>query len=126
MVPGDSTAGVVTVQNNGTAPLKYWVDASPSNDDGKGLGAALTVKVTGDVGHRRLRARDHLCRVSPWPARAPRSPPTCSARRRPGGLLAAGASETRLHPGHAADQRRASSLQGATTDVTFTFTGTSF
>lgn len=49
MEPGDSTAGVLTVNNAGTAPLNYYVDASTTNADGKGLGASLTAKVTADA-----------------------------------------------------------------------------
>lgn len=47
--PGDTTAGVLTVKNAGTAPVNYYVDASVTNADGKGLGASLTAKVTADA-----------------------------------------------------------------------------
>ena len=47
MVPGQSSAGVITVKNGGLSPLTYYVNGSASNGDGKGLGAALVVKVTG-------------------------------------------------------------------------------
>src|SRR5690349_443211 len=47
MVPGNTVAGVITVTNFGNSPFTYYVDASASNADTKGLGAALVVKVTG-------------------------------------------------------------------------------
>ncbi|MET3963656.1 putative ribosomally synthesized peptide with SipW-like signal peptide [Marmoricola sp. OAE513] len=47
IVPGQSTAGVITVRNNGLSPLTYYAHGAASNADGKGLGAALVVKVTG-------------------------------------------------------------------------------
>lgn len=47
MVPGDTTAGVLTVRNAGRSPLKYTVDATATNADGKNLASVLVVKVTG-------------------------------------------------------------------------------
>jgi len=44
MVPGNSTASVVTVKNAGTIPLTYYATATA----GGTLGPALAVKVTGD------------------------------------------------------------------------------
>lgn len=44
--PGGSTAGVMTVRNNGTVPLTYYVDANATNADGKGLASSLVVTVT--------------------------------------------------------------------------------
>jgi hypothetical protein len=49
MEPGDSSAGVLTVKNAGTAPLRYYVDASVTNADSKGLGSSLVAKVTADA-----------------------------------------------------------------------------
>src|SRR3712207_1840131 len=46
MVPGNTTAGVLVVKNSGTAPLKYYVDATASNPT---LGSALVAKVTTDA-----------------------------------------------------------------------------
>lgn len=46
MVPGDTTAGVLVVKNSGRSPLKYTVDASATNGDGKNLASVLVVKVT--------------------------------------------------------------------------------
>lgn len=50
MVPGSSTAAVLTVRNNGTAPLAFVATSSAVNTpSGKDLAAAMTVKVTGDA-----------------------------------------------------------------------------
>ena len=102
MVPGDSTAGVVTVKNSGTAPLKYYVDASPSNADGKGLGAALAVKVTGDSATSGSGTGSHL-----RGGRAvARRRPTFTASMLGSAAIAAAARRRRVrdgvHPGDAA------------------------
>ena len=44
-VPGNSNAGVLTIRNNGLAPLKYTATAA-ATDDGKNLRGSLIVKVT--------------------------------------------------------------------------------
>lgn len=49
MEGGDSTAGVLTVSNAGDVPLSYYVDASATNTDGKGLASQLAVKVTSNA-----------------------------------------------------------------------------
>jgi predicted ribosomally synthesized peptide with SipW-like signal peptide len=120
MVPGNTVAGVLTVSNSGTAPLKYTGATTASNGDGKGLATALTVKVT---------TAAVVTGSSPTA--------TCGGTTVAGGgialngslvgtgrLLAPGAGETLCVqvtlPGSAA-----SSLQGATTNVSFSFTGTS-
>ncbi|SDS84513.1 TasA family protein [Microlunatus soli] len=43
MVPGNSTAAVLTVRNAGTVPLTYYATSTASSN----LGSALTTKVTG-------------------------------------------------------------------------------
>jgi predicted ribosomally synthesized peptide with SipW-like signal peptide len=123
MVPGNTTAGVVTVKNGGTAPLKYYVDASASNADGKGLGAALVAKVTGDAattgssptvtcGGSALSGTSTAFGSNLVSSSTPRQ-------------LAAGASETLCFQA-TLPSSAASSLQNATTNITFTFSGTSF
>ncbi len=120
MVPGNSTAGILTIKNNGTAPLKYTAAATASNADGKGLGAALVVKVTADSS------------VTATPPTA-----TCAGAALLGSgtalnaslvptgrLLAAGASET-ICIQVTLPVSAVTALQGATTSVGFTFTGTS-
>jgi predicted ribosomally synthesized peptide with SipW-like signal peptide len=120
MVPGNSVAAVLTVKNAGTAPLKYTASTTASNTDGKGLGTTLVVKVTGDAS---------VTGTSPTA--------TCAGTAlsgtgtafggslvSTGRLLAAGASET-LCVQVTLPASAPTSLQGATTGVGFTFTGTS-
>lgn len=120
MVPGNSTAAVLTVKNSGTAPLKFTATSSGTNADGKGLAAALSVKVTGDT---------------TTGGTAPAT--TCPGAALPGGgttlggsllstgrQLAAGASE-KVCVQLSLPLSAATSLQGAATSVTLTFTGTS-
>ena len=123
MVPGNSTAGVLTVKNNGTAPLKYSVDATASNADLKGLGAALVVKVTGDAatsGSSPSVTCAGTALSNTGTTFAANLVSSTTPRQ-----LNAGASETlciqATLPGAAAN-----SLQAASTNVGFTFTGNSF
>lgn len=120
MVPGNSVAGVLTIKNAGTAPFTYYGDAAASNADGKGLGAALLVKVTGDA----------LTTGSSPTVTCPGTPLTGTGSSFTSSLvgssgtprqLAAGASET-ICIQASLPATAASSLQGATTNVTFTFT----
>lgn len=46
LVPGSSTAGVLTISNSGTSPLKYTAATTASNADGLNLRASLVVKVS--------------------------------------------------------------------------------
>lgn len=46
MEGGDSTAGVLTVKNNGDVPLTYYVSTSATNADGKNLASQFAVRVT--------------------------------------------------------------------------------
>ncbi|QDP94520.1 hypothetical protein FOE78_00040 [Microlunatus elymi] len=45
MVPGNSSAAVLTVRNGGTVPLTYYADSTA----GGTLGSAFTVKITADT-----------------------------------------------------------------------------
>jgi hypothetical protein len=49
MVPGSTSAGVLTVKNAGSSDLTYTVSAAGTNGDGKGLAALLLARVTTDV-----------------------------------------------------------------------------
>jgi predicted ribosomally synthesized peptide with SipW-like signal peptide len=120
MVPGNSVAGVLTVKNSGTAPLKYTATSSATNGDSKNLRGNLTVKVTGD-GNVTGSSPSATCAGSALSG-------TGSGLN--GGLVTTG----RLLSSNASENlciqvtlptSAASSLQGATTDVTLTFTGTS-
>lgn len=123
MVPGNSTAGVLTVSNSGTAPLRWSLDASASNADGKGLGAALVVKVTGDAATAGS-SPTATCSGSALPGTgasfAADLVPAASPR-----TLAAGASET-ICLQATLPTGASSALQAATTTVSLTFTGTSY
>lgn len=119
MVPGNSVAGVLTIKNNGTAPLKYTALTTASNADGKGLGAALTVKVTGGTVTGTSPAA--TCSGS---ALAGTGTALGGTLVTTGRLLAPAATEA-LCVEVLLPLAAASSLQGATTNVAFTFTGTS-
>lgn len=121
MVPGNTTAGVLTVKNNGTAPLKYSVSATASNADTLGLGAALVAKVTADT---------TVTGVSPTAtcagtALAGSGTAFTAALISPNGRqLAPGASET-ICVQATLPSAASNALQGATTNVVLTFAGTS-
>lgn len=124
MVPGNTTAGVLTVKNAGTAPLKYYLDASTTNADGKGLGAALTAKVTGDSAVTGS-SPSATCAGSALSGSSTAFGASLLGSAASPRLLAAGASET-ICIQATLPTSAATSLQGATTNVTFTFSGTSF
>jgi predicted ribosomally synthesized peptide with SipW-like signal peptide len=115
MVPGNTTAGVMTVRNAGTVPLDYFADAAA----GGALGSALAVKVTGDSsvtgsGSSRTCAGSALGNTG-----SSFGNNLVGSRTNPR-RLQAGASETvcvqATLPANAA-----SSLQGASTNVSFAF-----
>jgi predicted ribosomally synthesized peptide with SipW-like signal peptide len=120
MVPGNSVAGVLVVKNSGTAPLKYTATSSATNGDSKNLRGGLTVKVTGDSSASGS-SPSATCNGSTLSG-------TGSALNgglvTTGRLLSANASEN-LCVQVTLPASASSSLQGATTDVTLTFTGTS-
>jgi predicted ribosomally synthesized peptide with SipW-like signal peptide len=120
MVPGNSTAAVLTVANTGTAAVKYTVATTATNADGKGLAAALKVKLTADTGV-----------TGSSPAQTCAGAVFGSAGDTLGGALvstgqslAAGATKQLCFQVQL-PVAAASSLQGGTTTVTITFTGTS-
>jgi predicted ribosomally synthesized peptide with SipW-like signal peptide len=118
MVPGNSAAGVITVKNNGNSPLTYYVDGAASNTDGKGLGAAMTVKVTGDAA-RSGSTPNFTCAGSALANTGSAFAANLVQSTNPR-LLAAGASET-LCVQATLPTGAATSLQNATTNVSFTF-----
>lgn len=120
MVPGNSTAGVLTIHNNGTAPLKYTATTAGSNADSKGLASALVVSVTGAAS-----VTGSLPAVTcGGTALSGTGTGIGGGLVTTGRLLAAGASET-LCVQVTLPTNANTSLQGATTAVTFTFTATS-
>ena len=122
MVPGNSVAGVLTIRNNGTAPLKYTALTSATAPDPKNLRGALVVRVTdgavtgtAPARHlRRDRGRGHRHRAERGPGHdQPAAAPPAPRRRF-------------CVPGHPALRgHRLPTLQGASTAVDLTFTGTS-
>ena len=120
MVPGNSTAGILTIKNNGTAPMKYTGSTTASNVDTLGLGAALAVKVTTDA-----TTGGAVPAVTCASAAATGTGSTLnSSLITTGRLLAPGASEI-LCVQVTLPAAANTLLQGATTDVVFTFLGTS-
>lgn len=123
LVPGGTTAAVLTVSNSGTVPLRFHLDAATTNPDGKGLGAALQTKVTGAAAVTGA-APAATCSGAALAG----SGTSLSAGLIPGASpvqIAAGASTTVcIQVGLAADA--SALLQGATTGVSLTFVGSSF
>lgn len=114
MVPGDSTAAVLTVTNNGNVPFTYFADSTASGD----LGNALVVKVTGDssvtgTGHAETCAGAALANTGT--SFGPNL--IDSADPRP---LDPGQSET-ICIQATLPTNAPSSLQGDSTDITLTF-----
>lgn len=120
MVPGNSTAAVLTIRNNGTAPLTYTAATSATNADGKSLGTALVVKVTGDTATTGTTPATTCAGAALPGTAASLDGPLLSTGR----LLAAGATE-KVCVQVTLPANAASALQGATTTIGITFTGTS-
>lgn len=125
MVPGSSTAGILTVSNSGSAPLKWTAATTATNSDGKNVRSVLLVKVTADSAVTGSGA-SATCAGSPLNGSATSlNGPLISSGR----LLAAGkptpSSEKICVQVTLPASLTDSSFQGATTDVAFAFTGTS-
>lgn len=120
MVPGNTTAGVLTIKNSGTAPLKYKGSANASNADALGLGAALTIKVTGDNAVTGT-SPTATCAGSALSGTGSSFGASLISTAR---LLAPGASEV-ICIQATLPTGASTSLQGSTTNVGLTFTGTS-
>ena len=120
MVPGNSTAAVITIANSGTAPLKYTASGTATNADGKDLRSALVVKVTGDA----TTSGTSPAVTCPGTALAGSGTALNGALIPTGRLVAAGASE-KVCVQVTLPAAAAATLQGATTSVVLTFTGTS-
>lgn len=116
MVPGNSVAAVLTVKNAGTASLKYTATTTATNS----LGSALTLKVTGD-GSTGGSAPATTC---PGSALSGTGTSLNGSMIGTGRLLTANQSEP-ICVQLTLPSNAASSLQGTTTNVTLTFSGTS-
>jgi hypothetical protein len=115
MTPGTTAAGVLTVSNTGLSPLKYTATSTASNT-ANGLAAALVVKVTGDAS---APAKTCTGATLAGTGTSLNGSVVSTGRR-----LAAGASET-LCVQVTLPSTAPSSLQGATTVATLTFSATS-
>ena len=120
MVPGNSTAGVLTIKNQGLSPLKYTASTAATNTDGKNLRGALTVKVTLDTSTTGS-SPSATCSSA---AAAGTASTLNGSLITTGRLLAPGATEV-LCIQATLPSGASTSLQGASTDVVFSFTGTS-
>lgn len=120
MVPGNTTAGVLTVKNAGTVPLKYTATSAATNADGKGLGAALAAKITGASSVTGSGA-SRTCGGSALPGTGTSLNGSIISTGR---TLAVGATET-LCVQVTLSATAPSALQAATTTATLSFNGTS-
>lgn len=120
MVPGNSMAGVLTIRNGGTAPLKYTALTTATNADGKNLRGNLVVKVTGAASTTGTSPAMTCGGTTVTGSQTSLNGSLLSTSR----LLAAGASET-LCVQISLPTTASTTLQGATTDVVFTFNATS-
>jgi predicted ribosomally synthesized peptide with SipW-like signal peptide len=120
MVPGNSVAGVLTVKNNGTAPLKWTMSSSASNGDSKNLAGSLSVKVTnGTVSGTSPAA---TCGGTVISSASSLNGPLVTT----GQLLAAGGGGSQtICVQVTLDPNAPSSVQGGTSNIGFSFTGTS-
>lgn len=119
MVPGNSSAAVLTIGNSGTAPVRFTGASTATNADGKNLAGALVVKATADTGTGGSGSA-----VTCAGTALVGSGTTLNAALVPAQTLAAGAT-TKVCVQVALPTNAASALQGGTTAVTLSFTGTS-
>lgn len=119
MVPGNTVAGILTVRNAGTIPLTYYATAAATNADGKGLGAALVVKVTADSAVTGT-APARTCAGASLPTTGTTFAGNLVGVPATQRALAVGASET-LCIQATLPTTAVSTLQGATTNVTLAF-----
>lgn len=120
MVPGNSAAGVLKVENTGTVPLAYDAVAAATNPDGKNLAGGLSVKVTG---------------AATTSGSAPATTCSGAALTGTGSTLSGGLVTTKrvLQPGASENlciqitlpAAASNAYQGSTTVATFTFNATS-
>lgn len=120
MVPGNSTAAVLTVKNAGTAPLKYTIASTYTDSPPTSVGANLTATVTTAIVVTGS-SPTATCGGTQIQTGTSFNGTLVSTPR----LLAAGASE-QLCLQATFSASAPSSLQGGSTTLNLTFTGTSF
>ncbi|WP_343991225.1 SipW-dependent-type signal peptide-containing protein [Nocardioides dubius] len=120
MVPGNSAAGVLKVENTGTVPLAYNASTAATNPDAKNLAGALTVKVTGSASVTGAAPTATCAGTALAGTGTSLAAPLVSTKR----VLAPGASET-LCVQVTLPTAAGNALQGSATVATFTFDATS-
>ena len=118
MEGGDSTAGVLTVKNNGDVPLSYYATTTATNADGKNLASEFAVKVTADSATSGS-SPNSTCSGSALGSSGTSFGGNLLGSSSNMRSLAVGASETICVQAGLADGTAA---LGGTTDITFTFT----
>ena len=121
MVPGNSMAGTLTIKNSGTAPLKYTATSSSTP---VALSGAMTVKVTGDTSATGSSPSMTCAGTALAGSATALGGLTDTPLLGTGRQLAAGGSET-ICIQVTLPSTASSTLQGASSAVTFTFSGTS-
>ncbi|MGN6252460.1 MAG: TasA family protein [Marmoricola sp.] len=124
MVPGATSAEVLTLKNNGTVALTYTLVGGLTGTDAVALGPALTLTIT--TGTRVVSGSNATCSggtsvAGPQLLTAVTTTAIIGTRRGP---LSAGATENLCFQ-VTFDAAAASTLQGKTAQATFTATGTS-
>ncbi len=124
MVPGSTSAEVLTVKNNGTAPLKYTMTGGLTGTDAAAYNTATSLKLT-------IRAGGSVTAAATCTGGTVVYGPTSLTSTVTTSIIDAQRSARRrrhrgtLLPGHASTPPAPSSLQGKTATATFTLTGTS-
>ncbi len=127
MVPGNTSAEVLTLKNNGTAPLKWTMVGGLTGTDAAAFDTAGSLKLTVSAGGTRSGSGNSAtctggtALVSAVALTATTSTSLVSTRQGP--LVAAGTQTLCFQVTF--DGAAPSSLQGKTTNATFTVTGTS-
>ena len=115
MVPTGSDSGVMTVLNNGNVPLRYYMDATSTNTDGKGLASKLVVRVTNGT-----KGPGETCNGSTLAGTGTSFGPSLVGSAASPRTLAAGASETLCFE-VTLPSNTPTTMQGADTNITFTY-----
>ena len=121
MVPGNSTAGIYTISNTGTAPLKYWIDAAATNT----LGTTLVAKVTNATSTSGSSPSITCGGTEIATSNAGKFAASLLGTSTTGRTLLPGSTET-LCIQATLPTGASQTLAGTTSNVTFTVTGTSY
>lgn len=119
MVPGNTSAAVLTIGNSGTAPVRFTGASTATNPDTKNLAGALQVKATADTAVTGSGSSATCAGTA-----IAGSGTALNAALLPARTLTAG-STWKVCVQVTLPTNAASSLQGGTTAVTLSFTGSS-